>query len=65
MANITRDEVDKIHHILSLLVEWSGAQDDTPDDTEVLYINGQSVTLGDIKEATGTINSLAETAKVR
>jgi hypothetical protein len=65
MANITREDVDKVHELLSTIVEWSGATDDTPDDTEVVYINGKQLTLGDIREAVGTLNSLADMSNLR
>lgn len=57
--DVTKAEVDSVSTILTLLLEWSGATDESPDDTEIINVNGAAVSLGDIRDASVTLGNLS------
>ena len=63
MADITKTDLDVLSRILTTLLAWSGSEDDTPDDTEILnspYDINAAVTLGDIKDAFSVLRVLED-----
>lgn len=55
-------KLDQVSRIIQVLFDWSGATDDTPDDTEVVSSSSglETVTVGDLKEASNAIERLKE-----
>lgn len=65
MSDVTKKDVDNLANVLTLLVAWSGVTDETPDDTEILSVNGASLVLGDIRDASVTLNELSALVQTR
>lgn len=65
MSDVTKKDVDNLSHVLHLLVEWSGVTDESPDDTEILSVNGSTLVLGDIRDASVTLNELSTLVQTR
>lgn len=53
------EDINLLRTIIGVLYDWSGVTDDTPDDTEVISSqNGDSITLGDLRDASSIVESL-------
>lgn len=55
-------KLDQVSRIIQVLFDWSGATDDTPDDTEVITSSSgmETITVGDLKEASNLIERMKE-----
>jgi len=62
-TNLTKEEIEVLERIVSVLLDWSGVTDDTPDDTEIIASNTEYVSLGDLRDASVTVDKLKLGAK--
>lgn len=60
MSQINRTDVDLVSRIIQVIYDWSGADDETPDDTEVLTTSSgmHAVTLGELKDASSSLEAI-------
>lgn len=64
-APVNRTEIENIEDLFTTLLDWSGVDGDTPDDTELVYINGKTILYGDVKEAAATLARVKESLSGR
>lgn len=58
--NLTKDDVAVLSKIVSVLCNWSGITEETPNDTEIVSDGVESVTLGDLRDASVVIESIVQ-----
>jgi hypothetical protein len=62
-VEVSREEVELLLRVVTILYDWSGATDDTPDDCGVISTcatGGQfgEVTTGDLKDASAILTKI-------
>lgn len=62
-VEVSKEEVELLLKVITTLYDWSGATEDTPDDTGVIntWATGgqlEEVTIGDLKDASSILTQI-------
>lgn len=55
---LTKEEVALLFKVISVLYDWSGVTNDTPDDTEIISSGQDTITLADLRDASVALSRL-------
>lgn len=60
LTGIKKYDINLLQKIIAVLHDWSGATDDTPEDTEIISSDKAVVTLGDLQDAAVVLDNLSQ-----
>ena len=61
--NLKNEDVKLLQRITSVLYDWSGATDDTSDDTILIAGTINTITLGDLRDVSVLIEAMKSVVK--